>query len=302
MRIRHLSHNKIDRSRWDSTISAALNTLPYAFSWYLDAVCPDWEALASDDYHYLMPLPAKKKYGIKYLINPRWTQQLGVFSDKPLTSDILHRFVRKIPYLFYDFNLNYSNIFDGITTPSKVNYIIDTKGGMQVVRRRYDVNTRRAIEKAHASGLTIDDELDVEDFVRLWQQENRDKDDELHRKLPKLAFSAEGKKTGVFLGIYSEDDLLAAVFAVRHTDRLIFLAPVSTARAKECCAMFLAVDYLIKEWCCRYGLLFDCEGSMLPGVARFYRGFGPTNQPYCRIRRGRPDWLVNLIHRQKNKS
>lgn len=294
-----MSHSKIDRERWDSAIAKAMNSLPYAYTWYLDAVCPEWEALVADDYHYLMPLPVKRKWGVKYLINPRWVQQLGVFSDKRLDGDVLRRFVGSIPYLCYDFNVNYLNVVgDGISDASKTNYVIDTEGGMQVVRRRYDANTRRSIERARESGLEIDDELDVEYFVRLWQQENRDKADELHRKLPQLAFSAEEKGVGVFLGLWREDILVAAVFTIRCVDRLVFLAPVSTAAGKECCAMFLAVDYLIKEWCCRYGLLFDCEGSMLPGVARFYRGFGPMNQPYGRICRGRPDWLVSLVHRR----
>ena len=294
-----MSHSKIDRKRWNDTVTKSSNSLPYAYSWYLDAVCPEWEALVSDNYHYIMPLPVKRKYGIRYLINPRWTQQLGVFSDKELTLDVLRHFVRSIPYLFYDFNVNCQNISVGMAEPSRVDYVIDTRGGMQVVRSRYDENTRRDLAKACSNGLEIDDEIEVEDFVRLWQRENRDKDDELHRKLPLLAFNAQAEGCGVYLGVYRNGRLIAAVFAIRHTDRLIFLAAVSTREAKECCAMFLAVDFLIKEYCCRYNIAFDCSGSMLMGVARFYRGFGPEVQYYGRIRRGRPDWFVSLIHRGK---
>lgn len=296
MKIIHLLHDKIDRHRWDEAITASTNTMPYAFSWYLDAVCPGWEALVADDYNYVMPLPVKCKWGVKYLITPRWTQQLGLFSDREADDVVLRRFIRAIPYFFYDFNINYANVGEGrVAAADKTNYVISAEGGMQAVRRRYDENTRRSVERARGYNFEIDDELEVEDFVRLWQAVNEDKADELHKKLPQLAFAAEDNRCGIFVGIYSEDEPIAAAFAVRAKDRLVFLAPVSTRRGKEKCAMFLIVDYLIKEWCCRYGLLFDCEGSMLPGVARFYRGFGPKKQNYGSIRRGRPDWLVRLL-------
>ena len=60
--------------------------------------------------------------------------------------------------------------------------------------------------------------------------------------------------------------------------------------------MFALVDYIIANICCPQHLTFDCEGSMIDGVARFYRGFGAIEQPYASIARFRPDWLVRLMH------
>ena len=122
MKILHLRHNEIDRTRWDATIAQSLCDLPYAYSWYLDVVCPMWEALATEDYAYVMPLPLKKKWGISYLIHPIWVQQLGVFSAQEVTSEIFESFRRRIPYLMYDFNVNYLN--RDIARGKKTNLII----------------------------------------------------------------------------------------------------------------------------------------------------------------------------------
>ena len=43
--IAYLTHDQIDKSRWDDCIAHAVNGMAYAWSWYLDVVHPGWEAL-----------------------------------------------------------------------------------------------------------------------------------------------------------------------------------------------------------------------------------------------------------------
>ncbi len=62
--IKLLSNDQIDRALWDKTIESSPYGMIYALSWYLDIVCPDWEALVSDNYEQVMPLPVKKKMGL----------------------------------------------------------------------------------------------------------------------------------------------------------------------------------------------------------------------------------------------
>ena len=95
--------------RWDATIAQSLCDLPYAYSWYLDVVCPLWEALVTEDYAYVMPLPLKKKRFVSYLIHPIWVQQLGVYSAQEITEKVFKAFYCRIPYLMFDFNINYLN-------------------------------------------------------------------------------------------------------------------------------------------------------------------------------------------------
>ena len=106
MQIKHLKHKAIDFERWDSAIAASNNQLPYAFSWYLNTVSPGWEALVSKDYGFIMPLPVKKKYGFKYLVQPKLTQQLGIFSKSNIDENTVKSFIRKIAVTSYELNLN----------------------------------------------------------------------------------------------------------------------------------------------------------------------------------------------------
>ena len=60
--IQYLEHNQIDKKKWDDTIEEFGNI--YAYSWYLDVVHHQCEALVEDDYVSLMPLTGGKKFGV----------------------------------------------------------------------------------------------------------------------------------------------------------------------------------------------------------------------------------------------
>jgi hypothetical protein len=80
--IKYLKHQEIVKPRWDEAIDRAFNGIIYAKSWYLDIVSPHWDALVSDDYSAVMPLTWRRKFGVYYLYQPFFTQQLGVFGDE----------------------------------------------------------------------------------------------------------------------------------------------------------------------------------------------------------------------------
>ena len=266
--------------------------MPYACAWFLDAVSPQWEALVGDDYAFVMPLPVKQKFGVKYVIQPRWTQQLGIFSAQPITPEIVKAFLAKIPYLSYDFNLNYANIFGEI----RPNSVIDLHHDYATLRQAYDSNTKRNIAKAQWHNLSIKP-IDIEQFVQFWSAENRQMPLEQHQKLPLLCAAATKHGCGKIRGVFSaENQLIAALFTIEIFDRIVYLTPVSNAEGKQKSAMFLLVDWLLQHHATS-GQLFDCEGSRIPGVARFYAGFGAQPQNYFSVHRCRPQWLIKLIHR-----
>ena len=76
--IQYLRHGQIDKTKWDACIESSSNGLVYGYSFYLDQMAGNWEALVMDDYKIGMPLTARKKYGIQYLAQPFLAAQLTV--------------------------------------------------------------------------------------------------------------------------------------------------------------------------------------------------------------------------------
>ena len=292
MKLIHLNYHEIDKFAWDATVREASSSMPYAYSWFLDAVSPQWEALVTPDYSYIMPLPVKRKFGIPYVIQPRWTQQLGLFSRECITPEIVEQFIRRIPYVSYDFNLNFGNVCNSQLLPNR---IIDLSADYVSINKLFSKNTKRNIAKALKANLNMQ-LIDYKLLVDFWRSQNSDMPVELFEKLPTLCAAAQAHHVGCFYGVFtSNQELVATLMTLETESRIIYLVPTSNALGKEVCAMFFLVDELLKKNA-GSSKIFDCEGSRISGVSRFYEGFGATLQPYFTINRCRPQWLVKLLH------
>ena len=74
LHIQYLSHDEIDKPKWDRCIDEAPNGLIYSYSFYLDHMAKHWDGLvlskgphSDNDYEAVMPLTWNKKYGLHYL-------------------------------------------------------------------------------------------------------------------------------------------------------------------------------------------------------------------------------------------
>ena len=111
LKISYLQQVNIDKQKWDRCIETATNGLIYAFSFYLDAMSENWDALIMNDYEAVMPLTWNKKYGIYYLRLPAFTQQSGIFGNLLFTENVTEMFLNKAleQFPFAEINLNFGN-------------------------------------------------------------------------------------------------------------------------------------------------------------------------------------------------
>lgn len=290
MQIQHLRNKTIDYNRWDTCIAQSTNHLTYAFSWYLDIVSPDWEALVSNDYEYIMPLPVKSRYGIPYLVQPVLTQQLGIFSKKNINEAIVEEFIRQIPYFSYELNLNENNFnAKALIFP---NFILDLNQSYDQLKSGFSKNTRRNIDKAVKLKLTIQSGLTVEPFLSFYFSVEKHFLSPKQPVLEKLIRKGIDEKALTLLGVYSENnELIAGLCMLDTADRITYLLPVSNHKGKDSSAMFLLIDHIIRNEAGKERLL-DFEGSGVEGVARLYRGFGAKYHPYYILKRFRPSFLI----------
>ncbi|RZL16335.1 MAG: hypothetical protein EOO62_01560, partial [Hymenobacter sp.] len=109
--IRYLRSGEVDRPQWDALLTRAPNGLIYGLSWYLDIVSPGWAALVKEEagrYVAVLPLPVRTKFGLKYLKQPLFAQQLGLFYlEEPTAADWqqIERLLRRFRFITqYAFN------------------------------------------------------------------------------------------------------------------------------------------------------------------------------------------------------
>ncbi len=291
--IRHLKHKDIDKTAWDHAIAQSSNTLVYAESWFLDIVSPGWEALVSADYSYVMPLPVKRKFGLPYLVQPDHTQQLGVFSNKEIDENIVEEFVRKIPYYSYELHLNEGNHYEKANR--RVNMLLDLNKDFSELERAFSKNCKRNIKTALSKNLSIDKTLSYIEFLKFYDYTETDYNKTnivIAEKLLEEGIASDRME------IYSvrnpENEVISALFFIKSSNRIINMLPVSNEEGRKSSAMFFLIMQVIKSFSGRE-LTLDFEGSMVEGVARFYRGFGAEEVNYGLIKRFRPKLLIGRI-------
>jgi len=109
--IHFIEHKNISKEKWDACINNSSNVCIFVYSWYLDTVCNDWDALVLNDYEAVFPLAAKSKYKIDYLYQPFFTRYFGVYSKNKITVALMNDFFDAIPskYKYMEFCLLESN-------------------------------------------------------------------------------------------------------------------------------------------------------------------------------------------------
>jgi hypothetical protein len=285
----YLKHNEIDYPLWDECLENASNSRIYAATWYLDRTAINWDALVWGLYEYVMPLPVKQNFGIKYLYQPLFCQQLGIFPTPP--SEVAEQFYAQIKLLFRyaDVQLNSFNLpsktFHEIEFLPRNNFLLHLGTEYKILSEAYSENTRRNIARAEKYQLNLVDRIPMEDYLQLKQSSmisRFSKND--FQKLKSIIAYSQYKGIAEISGVYSaENQLCAAVFFCRWKDRFIYMNAASNKEGKELRAMFLLIDRFVKASAGK-NLLLDFEGSMLPGVARFFKGFGALPEIYHRMK------------------
>ena len=157
MHIHYLAQEKIDHKKWDTAIDQAVNGQSYAYSWYLDCVADNWDALVTDDYTYIMPLPWNSKWlGIKQIYQPTFTQQLGVFGKEKVSEEIVFLFLKALPpsFKYILTHLNEANPIDTLadfTINPRRNMLLDLSESHEVLHSRFRKSLRRRIRKGKES-------------------------------------------------------------------------------------------------------------------------------------------------------
>lgn len=304
MSIQYVDHHQIDPTKWDSAILRSPHPLAYGLFEYLNAVCESqWDALIYNDYEAVFPLPFKKKFGIKYLVQPVFCQQLGAFGSNVnvRTND----FLSAIPKRFLRVRLQLNPYFD---QTNEVESIQTKPAGIIASSRKLTTKTNMTIQLSQPldynkdckknlhrlaelpieykiNAISIREAIDT--YRKAWGKQNPEIEDEHYQLFAnactdKLSFTvtAHHQKEGDLLG--------AAIFLItpENTKRsLHYVCAGPTEAGKSIGVMHGIIDFILNRYKGE-NMLFDFEGSSIASVASFYKKFGANEEPFFCFNRG----------------
>ena len=311
MGIEYLERWEINTEKWDNCVKGGNHVLAYALSGYLDGVCDQiedyskfsfeddnlnqsemlgqWGGLILNDYEAVFPLPWRQKMGLKYIFQPKFCQQLGLFGNpKSLTTE---DFLKAIPKKFVKIHLQVNPYF-GKPNKSQVktNYILECP---HVPEEKFNKDAIKNIKKCTEAGVFYKQPLKFSDVIKIyhdaWGDMSKFKwfDDYEGFELACINMEKEERTYSVIAKDESYELLGGAIFLI-SPNRIHYVCAGPTAEGRKIGIMHGIINHV--------ATLFpnheiDFEGSSIPSVAEFYKKFNPKNEPFYIIER---NLLTNL--------
>ncbi|AKQ47360.1 hypothetical protein TH63_19625 [Rufibacter radiotolerans] len=311
--IQLLRHHEIDQTRWANCLARAYQPLVYAQAWYLDVVCGNnWEALVEiqgEAYVSVFPLPVKTLLVQKRVYQPLFTQQLGLITTPASQETTIEDYLALLPssYAAVQYQLPWPTALP-VTLPEpwhwrfRPNYELSLAPAYPDIQQQYSINLRRNLQKTAATSLKVGKIDSIDALLSLFQRTKGRELPELrprhYQKLEQLHQAAQRQGVGQVYEVRQEEELLAAAFVLHTPHRVTFLFGASSLEGRRRNAIAFLLDQIIRQEA-GSGKTFDFEGSEVPGVAKFYSGFGAQPVPYLSLslqsKRTTVQWTLNVF-------
>jgi hypothetical protein len=303
MNIRYLKHEQIDIDKWDQAIDNCTNALVYAKAWYLNIVSPKWDALVMGDYKVVMPLTYRKKFGIKYLFKPFFSQFLGVFYKNEDDAKYVPEFLEEASKHFrlIDMNINVSNSnFKADFCKQRQTQVLFLSKEYEELRKNYNRSNRKNVNKANREYLRIEKSAKPDVFIQMTREMYKDRkvqgvSENDFKQLYEIARYSTSNGMGELHYAYMSNQICASAFFLDYGDRIILQTAINDD-GKETGAIFKVLDQFIRS---RAGTnqILDFAGSNIQGVAYRNLGFGSVNQHYFSVYINNLPWFIRLLRR-----
>ncbi|GEO03919.1 hypothetical protein AAE02nite_15830 [Adhaeribacter aerolatus] len=296
----YLLNHQLDYAKWDACVAAAGQRLVYAFSWYLDVVSPGWAGLIEEQngqYVAVLPLPVKNQFGIPYLAQPLFCQQLGFFSvndsvaPETFIADMQRRFT-----LISQYSFNTSNIFPihaQAEMDFKVNrqytHHLDLNQSYAAIYHNYSRDRKLNLKRSQKAGLIIQESTDIEILIRLFKEDAASR---IYGGVSELAYAQLRqlyqvlKAKGLATLLYTQTpaaELDAGCLFVTYGQKIIYLFNAASIAGRSRNGRSLMIDAVIQKYAGQpYVLDFESPVN-IASIIRVYQGFGATPVPFYTI-------------------
>lgn len=276
--IKYIKRKDIDINKYDACIENSVQSRIYAFSWYLNIVADNWDVLVLDDYEAVMPIPWKQKYFIKYITQPYFCQQLGVFSKSKIDEIIEKKFINKIPFFYFKITLNLnSGNYPNKSSIEKKNYILSLKDDYDSLFRKFSKTRKQRVKSGYKNELKIS-KVSIDSLLEI-HKKNYSYEGFSIEIISKLSSFIVNYNKGELLGVYKEDKLLGGGLFLKSEKKIIYIYSSFDEDGRKYQAASFLINYIIKSNT-KSNLILDFEGGNIPSIAAFFKSFGALPEKF----------------------
>lgn len=308
------------------TLCQTTESIPvFSQDWWLDITCGKarWEVILSEQNGRIQAAWPVYRPCADIISMPPYTQTMGIWfapdaEDAKYASILEHRqticklLLEKLqPYKSFLQNFHHSFTdwlpfhWQNFRQTTRYTYLLNDLKDTESLLANMSQNMRRNIKKAREQyKITVKKGIPFDDFVQVQTQtferqgiKNKQSADVLRN----LVDACRQREQGDLWGGYDpEGRLHAAVFVVWQKKAAFYMAGGGNPSLRNSGAHSLILWEAIR-YVADYAETFDFEGSMLPGVERFFREFGAIQTPYFTISKGKLSLLDRVFIKLNSK-
>ncbi|RRB02378.1 hypothetical protein [Larkinella rosea] len=310
MTIRYLDRANINPVLWDDCVGVSAQRLIYAFSWYLDALttgagAPYWGGVVAEDrgrYVAVMPVVYQKKYGIRYVYQPDYCQQLGIFSrdtfDLPSASAVFfrqltHTFKWIVSYRFNETNETELQFPDSFSVIKRHNHVLPLDKPYVDLFRNYAMDRKINLNRARNTDWVVEEKPDIRPLIHLHRKHNEEKavgginlDLTIYDRFANAVDALQNRGLArIWLARKPDSETAeAGGLFVLDRDRIIYLFNGASTSGRKQQARLWMINRLIEEFAGQ-PMAFDFESPAVgaESVKAYYQSFGAEEKPYSEI-------------------
>lgn len=306
--ISRLSNSAIDPVVWDAFILASPQGSMYATHAYASAISEDWEALILDEgngWNAVLPFIRSKKYGLSYLLQPPLCQTWGPILEPNHGKNnykhfshiqrLLEALAEMIPFAHLTqinchASLQYLLPFYEKGFKAEVRYTHQLAiEAEESLRAGLSSQAKRKLRKSDkADHKIVDGSLEsLLAIIRNNQQQGHDIMGGLKQGGPLLTAVSQLPYVMIKSLENAGGNVVATGMFAMWNKTTYYLAGAQEPSSNDDGAMYRLLWEGMMEGKKRGSTRFDFEGSMIPGVARFFRQFGSEPVPYFSLIKNR---------------
>jgi lipid II:glycine glycyltransferase (peptidoglycan interpeptide bridge formation enzyme) len=300
---------KDNKAAWEKLCQSDSNIPIFMQSFWMDTVCNTWtvhtvhdfknEMVGAIVFHY------KRKFGLSLILNPNmtpyhglWIKEKFYFKEKnkiTVGKEISNLLISSLPKTTYTNLRLSSSIIDtqifkwkGFDTKVRYTYLIKNTTNKEESWANFDQKTRNSIIKA-SNDLICSEYTDINQHFDIVQgtfhkvKENLIVDVETFTKMYENLHPLS--KSFLFCVKDKSDKIHASLLLIRDS-KTAYLTSHGFVHNAHRGATSLLIWKAI-EYACENQINLDFEGSDLPKIEPFYRGFGGEITPYYQVVRAK---------------
>lgn len=295
MQVRLFDYSDLTEKDFDLIYSSSRQLSIYDQLWYI-APLSDFKVkiFVFGDFETFLFIPYRSKLKVTYAYMPNFIQKLSFIGKDVGIERILIELQRQIK--FGEISLVHEESrFDLIK--QRINFKLNLQNSYGQLKDNFSDNHKRNISKS--KHLEIRETRNIEDLILIFRKEkinvfSLESLNRIELDLNKLLLVQELKDSILILNAFDSNVVIASALFIHFNGILYYIigCSIKSDSSVSSNGLFKIFDFVINRFS-ESKTILDFEGSDIPGIARFFKGFGSSEEKYYFVKWNRLPFPLN---------